>query len=240
MDDMIAAKKLFSRKTVERAALLLIVLVLAGCGGNGSDDKKAVPTPQRITLTPLPTGTRTPIPTWTPSNTPTPPNTPTPGPTFTPRPSASPTPQPVTGAQRSGQDRTIVTVLEADLNISIANTYQARGLASLPVAPTISLRHEGWLEIQFTFRNEFSGAESQVNTVARLSVRDGQLLMSEIPTERSISGAMLDEESVTMTLDLILQGINDIVVNLVPAPVGTYEIASASSYPGFLQVIVNQ
>ncbi len=227
----------FVRSTLGLALLVTLLFALASCGG-GSDNNKTVPTPQRVTATPAATLTRTPIPTWTPSNTPALLSTSTPGPTFTPRPSASATPQPVTGAQRSGQDQTIVTVLEPDLNVSITNMYIARGLASLPAAPAISMRQQGWLEIQFTFHNEFMGGDSQVNTIARLSARDGQIVMSESRSERQVQGVMIDEELVNMVLDLVLQGVNDIVVNLVPAPAGSYKISSVTSYPGYLQVIV--
>lgn len=231
--------KIFYRWALGSILLVALLLTLVSCG-DGSDDEKPLPTPQRITTTPVPTGTRTPVPTWTPSNTPAQADTPTPGPTFTPRSQASATPQPVTGAQRLGQDQTIVTVLEPDLNVSLTNVHQTSGLALLPVAPVIFMRHEGWLEIQFTIYNEYMEAESLVSTLARLGARDGQLTMNESRGDRRVEGVMIDEESVSIALELVLDGINNIVVNLVPAPVGSYEISSVTTYPGFLQVLINQ
>jgi len=209
---------------------LIIMLLLTACG---SDDTTS-PTP---TLTWTPPPSRTPVPTWTPSASPTSQPTRTLVPSLTPRPTLTLTPGITPGAALDSENQLVITAREAEFNQTIGDLYRAQPASPLQAAPVIALEYRGRVQIEMTFYNDFLKKNSQVTTVALLGFEDGRITLSEIADERTVEGALVDEDNIRNAIALAEQGINDTATTMAQAQGGPYQMTDIRPNPGYLEVV---
>lgn len=235
---------------------LALVLALAACRSPGKAPTVTSPPPSFTpTWGPSPTPTRTPLPTrtpgpsptslwatgpstWTPSPsvpTATPPSH-TPAPTVTPRPTLTPLPGAVPGAVRQ-DDRLIVTVPVSDLNGAITSAFYTQDSRPTTMPPVITLDYGEQVRIELAFYNSFLNRTSQVSTLARLSVADGQIVVEEQRDRREVRGGLVSDSSIRAGLALVADGITRALTAQAGASLALYRLHSVAVYPDHIQAV---
>jgi hypothetical protein len=232
---------------------LALILALAACGSPGKAPTVTPPPSFTPTWGPFPTPTWTPRPTRTPGPSPTSvwataPSTWTPSPTVptatapsytlvptvTPRPTLTPLPGVISGVDRQ-DGRLIVTVLINDLNRAITSAFYAEDSRPTTMPPVIALDYGEQVRIELAFYNSFLNRISQVSTLARLSVVNGQIAVEEQPDRREVSGGLVSDSSIREGLALVADGITRALTAQAGSPLDSYRLHSIAVYPDHIR-----